>query len=293
MGYELQLFPDAVAPELRCKLCAQVLEEPLSAPCGHTFCAACVLPWAAERGTCPAASCRLRSLSPSELSSVPPLRELVLQLRVRCPNASRGCDATPVLLQSVAHAKRCEFSAAPESNLDAEEAALREEALLVRISALYDELQLTALRYKHCLGLYRAQLDHLERTPLPTSVCPVCCAPFARFFTLSTGRAIIAKGLGKGKKNHRDDLSVARLYGHDARFGLNEGHALAIATLLCPNIQRVVHYNYYARGLHLITLCHSLMVYRLPTSCKSRISSQVAFRLNTFSQFLRNVGQLS
>uniref|UniRef100_A0A8B9R2A8 RING-type domain-containing protein n=1 Tax=Anas platyrhynchos TaxID=8839 RepID=A0A8B9R2A8_ANAPL len=53
MGFDPERFAAPVAAELQCKLCGRVLEEPLATPCGHVFCAGCLLPWAARRGRCP------------------------------------------------------------------------------------------------------------------------------------------------------------------------------------------------------------------------------------------------
>uniref|UniRef100_A0A670JET6 RING-type domain-containing protein n=1 Tax=Podarcis muralis TaxID=64176 RepID=A0A670JET6_PODMU len=55
---------EPVDPALQCRLCGLVLEEPLSTPCGHVFCAGCLLPWAARRRLCPL---RCRPISRQEL----------------------------------------------------------------------------------------------------------------------------------------------------------------------------------------------------------------------------------
>ena len=49
MGFALERFAESVDPDFQCRLCGQVLEEPLCTPCGHVFCARCLLPWAARR----------------------------------------------------------------------------------------------------------------------------------------------------------------------------------------------------------------------------------------------------
>uniref|UniRef100_A0A8C3TLD8 RING-type domain-containing protein n=1 Tax=Catharus ustulatus TaxID=91951 RepID=A0A8C3TLD8_CATUS len=69
---------------LQCGLCGRVLEEPLSTPCGHVFCAGCLLPWAARRRRCPL---RCRPLAAAELRPVLPLRSLVQKLEPPDPVA--------------------------------------------------------------------------------------------------------------------------------------------------------------------------------------------------------------
>ncbi len=39
MGFELDRFKGAVDPDFKCNLCNKVLEDPLTTPCGHVFCA--------------------------------------------------------------------------------------------------------------------------------------------------------------------------------------------------------------------------------------------------------------
>uniref|UniRef100_A0A8C8SW33 RING-type domain-containing protein n=1 Tax=Pelusios castaneus TaxID=367368 RepID=A0A8C8SW33_9SAUR len=53
MGFDLDRFADPVDPDLKCQLCSKVLEEPLCTPCGHVFCAGCLLPWAVQQRLCP------------------------------------------------------------------------------------------------------------------------------------------------------------------------------------------------------------------------------------------------
>ncbi|XP_037391050.1 E3 ubiquitin-protein ligase PDZRN3-B isoform X2 [Pygocentrus nattereri] len=109
MGFELDRFTGAVDPDLKCNLCHKVLEEPLTTPCGHVFCAGCVLPWVAQRSSCPA---RCRRVSAAELHHVPPLKSLVLKLATRCEHSARGCAAVVPLQRLAEHAETCEFAPA-------------------------------------------------------------------------------------------------------------------------------------------------------------------------------------
>ncbi|KAM9483589.1 E3 ubiquitin-protein ligase PDZRN3-B isoform 1-T1 [Clarias gariepinus] len=110
MGFELERFSGAVDPDLKCNLCHKVLEEPLTTPCGHVFCASCVLPWVAQQRSCPA-QCR-RRVSAQELHHVPPLKSLVLKLDIRCEHHARGCRQVVKLQQLAEHAETCDFAPA-------------------------------------------------------------------------------------------------------------------------------------------------------------------------------------
>uniref|UniRef100_A0A2I2Z251 PDZ domain containing ring finger 3 n=1 Tax=Gorilla gorilla gorilla TaxID=9595 RepID=A0A2I2Z251_GORGO len=110
MGFELDRFDGDVDPDLKCALCHKVLEDPLTTPCGHVFCAGCVLPWVVQEGSCPA-RCRGR-LSAKELNHVLPLKRLILKLDIKCAYAARGCDRVVKLQQLPEHLERCDFAPA-------------------------------------------------------------------------------------------------------------------------------------------------------------------------------------
>lgn len=109
MGFALERFAEAVDPDFECKLCGQVLEEPLCTPCGHVFCASCLLPWAARRRRCPL---QCQPLEPSELYRVLPLRSLIRKLRVQCDYRARGCGLSVRLHKLQAHVESCDFDPA-------------------------------------------------------------------------------------------------------------------------------------------------------------------------------------
>ncbi|PNJ25129.1 E3 ubiquitin-protein ligase PDZRN3 isoform X2 [Pongo pygmaeus] len=110
MGFELDRFDGDVDPDLKCALCHKVLEDPLTTPCGHVFCAGCVLPWVVQEGSCPA-RCRGR-LSAKELNHVLPLKRLILKLDIKCAYAARGCGQVVKLQQLPEHLERCDFAPA-------------------------------------------------------------------------------------------------------------------------------------------------------------------------------------
>ncbi|XP_063797098.1 E3 ubiquitin-protein ligase PDZRN3 isoform X2 [Pseudophryne corroboree] len=231
MGYELERFCGEVDPDFQCSLCHRVLEDPLSTPCGHVFCAGCVLPWVVQQGSCPV---RCRRLSAKELHHVLPLRSLILKLEIRCEHRARGCDKVLSLQSLAEHVDMCDYSPArcrhrgcsevlnlrdmdahmreqcehrpagicqggcgltltcreqslgehcclralqghngllqaKVSGLETElkkralRAGRREKSLVSRLSAVQNELQMTALRYQKKFTEYSARLESLTR----------------------------------------------------------------------------------------------------------------------------------
>nr|XP_060622319.1 E3 ubiquitin-protein ligase PDZRN3 isoform X1 [Anolis sagrei ordinatus]XP_060622320.1 E3 ubiquitin-protein ligase PDZRN3 isoform X1 [Anolis sagrei ordinatus] len=110
MGFELDRFSGEVDPDLKCQLCRKVLEDPLTTPCGHVFCAGCVLPFVVARGSCPS---QCRRVSPKELNHVLPLKSLILKLDIKCAHRARGCGQAVPLQQLARHAESCPFAPAP------------------------------------------------------------------------------------------------------------------------------------------------------------------------------------
>ncbi|OCT85913.1 E3 ubiquitin-protein ligase PDZRN3 isoform X2 [Xenopus laevis] len=231
MGFELDRFSGEVDPDFKCNLCNRVLEDPLTTPCGHVFCAGCVLPWVVQQGSCPV---KCQRISAKELNHVLPLKSLILKLDIKCDNYSRGCDKI-VKLQSLAeHAEMCDFSPAKcrnkgcsevlnlrdmdahmrercdyraagicqkgcglmithrehrlgehcclkalkglntvlQSKISGQETELkkrvlrsskREKSLVSQLSAVQNELQMTALRYQKKFTEYSARLDSLTK----------------------------------------------------------------------------------------------------------------------------------
>uniref|UniRef100_A0A673IVS3 E3 ubiquitin-protein ligase PDZRN3-like n=1 Tax=Sinocyclocheilus rhinocerous TaxID=307959 RepID=A0A673IVS3_9TELE len=106
MGFDLDRFEGPVDPDLICKLCGKVLEDPLSTPCGHVFCAACALQWLSKVSSCPV---QCQKISTKELNHVLPLKNLILKLDIKCDHCERGCNRVMKLQHLPEHAEACEF----------------------------------------------------------------------------------------------------------------------------------------------------------------------------------------
>ncbi|XP_063147666.1 E3 ubiquitin-protein ligase PDZRN3 [Candoia aspera] len=109
MGFELDRFNGEVDPDFKCNLCNKVLEDPLTTPCGHVFCAGCVLPWVVQQGSCPV---KCQRISTKELNHVLPLKSLILKLDIKCANRERGCEKVVKLQHLAEHAEMCDYSPA-------------------------------------------------------------------------------------------------------------------------------------------------------------------------------------
>ncbi|XP_072454755.1 E3 ubiquitin-protein ligase PDZRN3 isoform X1 [Notamacropus eugenii] len=109
MGFELDRFDGDVDPDFKCNLCNKVLEDPLTTPCGHVFCAGCVLPWVVQQGSCPV---QCQRISTKELNHVLPLKSLILKLDIKCDHHGRGCERVVKLQQLGEHVEMCDYSPA-------------------------------------------------------------------------------------------------------------------------------------------------------------------------------------
>uniref|UniRef100_W5LZE6 PDZ domain containing ring finger 3 n=1 Tax=Lepisosteus oculatus TaxID=7918 RepID=W5LZE6_LEPOC len=231
MGLDVELFVDSVDPDFRCRLCTKVLEDPMSTPCGHVFCAGCILPWSVKQRQCPL---YCKPISAKELHQVLPLKNLIEKLIIRCLYHSRGCikkvkvqdlgyhtemcdyspsrcrnkgcnevlslkdmdthmrescDCRPVemcqngcglllLHKDIVHGNHCclnalraQSGALQVKSANVEQAAKRqgirlarrENSLLARVSALQNEVHLTALTYQMRFNRYKIYINNLSK----------------------------------------------------------------------------------------------------------------------------------
>jgi ligand of Numb protein X 3/4 len=106
MGFDVDKFVSRVSEDRKCSLCHWVLDNPVRSACCHVFCSGCILPWVVRHGTCPH---KCRTLTPGDLENVLPLRELILNMQVRCDFQTRGCKQTTIRLKQLeAHLHDCE-----------------------------------------------------------------------------------------------------------------------------------------------------------------------------------------
>ncbi|KAF9941431.1 hypothetical protein BGZ67_005013 [Mortierella alpina] len=87
---------------LQCSVCCEYFTEPVSAPCGHTFCRTCIVQALEVRSGCPL--CRT-TIDPSSLYEVIALSRICDELPVYCPHKALGCNHTCQRIQIGQHLK--------------------------------------------------------------------------------------------------------------------------------------------------------------------------------------------
>ncbi|KAL5019267.1 hypothetical protein ScPMuIL_004989 [Solemya velum] len=101
------LNPDSVSIHLYCSICQDVFCEPQRAPCGHSFCQKCILPWLKSSKTCPEDR---KHLQPSQLHHDFILENIIGDQMVACPFRKSGCDFVGQLQRLNSHKKTCGFN---------------------------------------------------------------------------------------------------------------------------------------------------------------------------------------
>lgn len=87
---------------LQCSVCCEYFTQPVSVPCGHTFCKDCILQALEVNPGCPL--CRTL-IDPSLLYEVIALSRLCDELPVYCPHKALGCNHTCQRIQLGKHLK--------------------------------------------------------------------------------------------------------------------------------------------------------------------------------------------
>ncbi|KAF9935021.1 hypothetical protein FBU30_008514 [Linnemannia zychae] len=87
---------------LQCSVCCEYFTQPVSAPCGHTFCKGCILQALEVSPGCPL--CRT-TIDPSSLYEVIALSRICDELPVYCPHKALGCNHTCQRIQLLQHLK--------------------------------------------------------------------------------------------------------------------------------------------------------------------------------------------
>ena len=105
MGLDTDRFIEAPLPDLVCKICKKVVQQPIECSvCQQSFCEPCIRHWHQEFQQCPN-SCTL-ALRPSH----PILASFLNTLKIRCVFASRGCSAIVRLKDLSSHeASECDY----------------------------------------------------------------------------------------------------------------------------------------------------------------------------------------
>jgi len=89
--------PDLVDPDLRCCICHNVFNDPVSPmgnPCQHVFCNACIRRWLRTNSYCPMDK---KPIEQEHLQSMLLVKNIISRLRVKCKRASSGCIWTGTL----------------------------------------------------------------------------------------------------------------------------------------------------------------------------------------------------
>ncbi|KAG0210423.1 hypothetical protein BGX28_009332 [Mortierella sp. GBA30] len=95
-------YVEPTQTSLQCSVCCEYFTEPVSAPCGHTFCRGCIVQALDIRNGCPL--CRT-TIDPTSLYEVIALSRLCDELVVYCPHKALGCNHTCQRIQIGQHLK--------------------------------------------------------------------------------------------------------------------------------------------------------------------------------------------
>ncbi|KAF9114333.1 hypothetical protein BGX27_011153 [Mortierella sp. AM989] len=95
-------YVEPTQSSLQCSVCCEYFIEPVSAPCGHTFCRACIVQALEVNSGCPL--CRT-TIDPTALYEVIALSRICDELMVYCPHKTLGCNHTCQRFQIGQHLK--------------------------------------------------------------------------------------------------------------------------------------------------------------------------------------------
>ncbi|XP_013387269.1 RING finger protein 151-like [Lingula anatina] len=101
------LNPESVSQHLFCSICQEVYVNPYRAPCGHSFCKRCILPWLNQSKTCPEDR---KPVHPKDLHHDFILENIIGDQMVTCPFRKHGCDFIGHLAMLSSHLKNCDFN---------------------------------------------------------------------------------------------------------------------------------------------------------------------------------------
>ncbi len=98
-------FVDKVPEDHHCTICTNILTDPVMTKCcGQDFCDGCIKKWLQQQKTCP--HCR-------EINFVfikdKRMKRAIDNLKIYCPNRSKGCDKITTLGECNQHFEKCLF----------------------------------------------------------------------------------------------------------------------------------------------------------------------------------------
>ncbi|XP_063446987.1 E3 ubiquitin-protein ligase LNX-like [Mytilus trossulus] len=105
--YRYFLNPESVSSHLFCSICQDVFNQPYRAPCGHSFCKACITAWLRNSKTCPEDR---KSLQLHQMHHDFIVENIIGDQMVACPFRKSGCDFIGQLQMLKSHKKSCEFN---------------------------------------------------------------------------------------------------------------------------------------------------------------------------------------
>lgn len=105
MGIEDKFFTSKVPETLRCAICQDIANPPVSTSCGHVFCAPCLNQWFSGNTTCPVDRKELNG----KIKKSPVLVRLLNELVVKCKNFELGCEWVGELANRSKHLESCDY----------------------------------------------------------------------------------------------------------------------------------------------------------------------------------------
>ena len=116
--------PDDLLESFMCPIGLGVLRDPVTDPCGHTFCRICIEKSLEENSTCPFSKSPLSSdqLDPNEN-----IAGFIDQFNCKCENHEGGCKWTGIIKEVQAHSEECEFQEMPCTFNRCKESVMRRE----------------------------------------------------------------------------------------------------------------------------------------------------------------------
>ena len=105
----MTLFDIKVDEDLICSVCCNVFEDPVSTPCGHTFCRVCITETIRSNPKCPLDRVQVREINLSPNITV---KNLLDKLMIKCTFQKDGCPHIMKWSDLETHVKCCQYNPA-------------------------------------------------------------------------------------------------------------------------------------------------------------------------------------